>query len=111
MRHYNILQIIILCKFFRFVSSFNRPNLIYEVIPKKGPSTLLDIAKLIINKFPRQCGIVYCMTKKECDKAAMMLSKAGIKAVSYHAGLSDKKRNDVQSQWSSNKTNVIYNNI
>lgn len=78
------------------------------MIPKKGPSTLLDIAKLITTKFPRQSGIIYCMTKKECDNTAMKLSKAGIKAVSYHAGLSDKKRNDVQTQWSSNKINVIY---
>lgn len=46
------------------------------------------------------------MTKKECDNTAMLMSREGIKAVSYHAGLTDKKRNDVQMQWTSNKSNV-----
>ncbi|XP_050061310.1 recQ-like DNA helicase Blm isoform X2 [Aphis gossypii] len=90
-----------------FVSSFNRPNLIYEVIPKKGKSSLLEIANLIKSKFVRQSGIIYCMTKKECDNTALFLSGEGIKAVSYHAGLTDKKRNDVQMQWTSNKSNVV----
>ncbi|XP_025198118.1 Bloom syndrome protein homolog [Melanaphis sacchari] len=90
-----------------FVSSFNRPNLIYEVIPKKGKSSLLEIANLIKLKFTRQSGIIYCMTKKECDNTALFLSGEGIKAVSYHAGLTDKKRNDVQMQWTSNKSNVV----
>lgn len=90
-----------------FVSSFNRPNLVYEVIPKKGKSSLLEIAKLIKSKFARQSGIIYCMTKKECDNTAILMSGEGIKAVSYHAGLSDKKRNDVQMQWTSNKSNVV----
>jgi len=88
--------------------------LVYEVIPKKGKSTILDIAKLIKSKFARQCGIIYCMTKKECDNTAMLMSREGIKAVSYHAGLTDKKRNDVQMQWTSNITNVrfvYYRNI
>jgi len=93
--------------FLRFTCSFNRPNLIYEVIPKKGKSTLLDIAKLIKSKFAHQSGIIYCMTKKECENTALIMSKEGIKAVSYHAGLSDKKRNDVQIRWFSNKSNVI----
>jgi len=48
------------------------------------------------------------MTKKECDNTALIMSKEGINAVSYHAGLSDKKRNDVQMRWSSNKSNVMY---
>lgn len=94
--------------FLRFTCSFNRPNLIYEVIPKKGKSTLLDIAELIKSKFARQSGIIYCMTKKECDTTALIMSKEGINAVSYHAGLCDKKRNNVQMRWFSNKSNVIH---
>jgi len=48
------------------------------------------------------------MTKKECDNTALFLSGEGINAASYHAGLTDKKRNDVQMQWTSNKSNVKY---
>jgi len=81
------------------------------VIPKQGKSSLLEIAKLIKSKFARQSGIIYCMTKKECDNTAILMSGEGIKAVSYHAGLTDKKRNDVQMQWTSNKSNVNLNTI
>jgi bloom syndrome protein len=95
---------------FRFISSFNRPNLVYEVIPKSGKSTLLEIVKLIKSKFDRQSGIIYCMTKKECDSTAVLLSREGIKVASYHAGLTDKQRNNIQLQWTSNKLNVIHFN-
>lgn len=50
------------------------------------------------------------MTKKECDSTAILMSKEGIKAASYHAGLTDKQRNNVQLQWTSNKLNVIHLN-
>ncbi|KAL4134912.1 hypothetical protein QTP88_006597 [Uroleucon formosanum] len=90
-----------------FVSSFNRPNLVYEVIPKKNKSSLLEIAKLIKKRFARQSGIIYCMTKIECDNIAFILSREGIRAVSYHAGLTDKKRNNIQMLWTSNEFNVI----
>lgn len=102
------MSIFLTVNIFRFISSFNRPNLVYKVIPKSGKSTLLDIAKLIQSKFARQSGIIYCMTKKECDSTAILMSREGIKAASYHAGLTDKQRNNVQLQWTSNKLNVIH---
>lgn len=46
------------------------------------------------------------MTQKECDTTAKIMSREGIKAISYHAGLIDKKRNEVQMQWTSNKSDV-----
>lgn len=82
--------------------------MIYEVIPKNGKSTIFEIAKLIKTKFAHQSGIIYCMTKKECDSTAVLMSKEGIKAMSYHAGLTDKNRNNVQLQWTSNKINVMF---
>ncbi|XP_050439513.1 recQ-like DNA helicase Blm isoform X2 [Adelges cooleyi] len=90
-----------------FISSFNRPNLIYEVHSKKGKAVMIDIADLIKSKFKNQSGIIYCLTKKECDDTAKTMSRQGIKAASYHAGLSDKIRKDTQLRWSSNKINVV----
>ncbi|XP_050527385.1 recQ-like DNA helicase Blm isoform X2 [Daktulosphaira vitifoliae] len=90
-----------------FISSFNRTNLIYEVHAKTGKSTLIEICQLISSKFSFQSGIVYCLTKKECDDTATMMVQYGIKASSYHAGLSDKKRKEIQIQWSSNKIKVV----
>lgn len=61
------------CKW--FMSSFNRPNLQYMVLPKKGVSTIKDIQDLIKSKFPRACGIVYCLSRKECDQMAARLKE------------------------------------
>lgn len=75
-------------------------------MPKNSKSTVQEISKLIKSKFTRQSGIIYCMTKKECDSVALGLRKESIKAMSYHAGLTDNKRNDVQLKWTSNTIHV-----
>ena len=53
---------------YRFVQSFNRMNLKYSVQQKKGKSCLTEIATLIKAKFKKCSGIVYCLSRKECDK-------------------------------------------
>lgn len=56
------------CKW--FMCSFNRPNLQYLVKPKSGAKTTEEIKELIKTKFPRASGIVYCLSRKECDQMA-----------------------------------------
>ena len=88
---------------FRFLSSFNRPNLKYSVLPKKGKGITKEIVTQIKAKFLRDSGIVYCLSRKECDSVASDLSSAGIKALAYHAGLTDPQRSKVQGEWTSDK--------
>lgn len=56
------------CKW--FLSSFNRPNLQYLVKPKSGVKTIEEIKELIKTKFPKASGIIYCLSRKECDQMA-----------------------------------------
>lgn len=93
------------CKW--FLCSFNRPNLKYIVTQKTGPKTLNDIITLIKSKFARSSGIIYCLSRKDCDSTAEKLWDQGIKAVSYHAGLADKKREQVQREWITDKFRVV----
>lgn len=93
------------CKW--FMCSFNRPNLQYLVKPKSGAKTIEEIKELIKTKFPRASGIVYCLSRKECDQMADSLQAVGIKAASYHAGLADKKREEVQKNWITDKFKVV----
>ncbi|XP_031636552.1 Bloom syndrome protein homolog [Contarinia nasturtii] len=93
------------CKW--FLSSFNRPNLQYMVKAKSGVKTIEEIKELIKTKFPRASGIVYCLSRKECDQMAESLKAVGIKAASYHAGLADKKREEVQKDWITDKFKVV----
>ena len=82
-----------------FMQSFNRPNLKYQLIPKKPKSLTTEVINLINSKFRGQSGIVYCLSRRECDSVSQDLRKAGIPAQSYHAGLVDKQRTDVQKRW------------
>nr|XP_040220568.2 Bloom syndrome protein homolog [Anopheles coluzzii] len=90
-----------------FLCSFNRPNLKYLVLPKKGVSTKAEMIELIRKRFPRDTGIVYCLSKKECDQLADEFRRAGIKAKSYHAGLSDGVREATQKEWIGDRIKVV----
>ncbi|XP_037940842.1 Bloom syndrome protein homolog isoform X2 [Teleopsis dalmanni] len=93
------------CKW--FLSSFNRSNLKYSVLPKKGAKTIEDM-KAFIRLYPAtSSGIIYCLSRKECETVADALVKSGIKATAYHAGLTDNMRESRQKDWIMNKLRVI----
>jgi len=87
-----------------FKSSFNRPNLIYEVRPKR------DVTKEII-KFikanPGKSGIVYCLSRKKVEELAETLVINGIKAAPYHAGLDSAVRSANQDKFLMEEIDVI----
>ena len=90
-----------------FLSSFNRNNLKYQVMPKKGKSSTEDLIKIIQQQFKNKTGIVYCLSKKDCDATAMDMRKAGIKAKAYHAGLAKDERSKTQDSWLQDKVKVV----
>lgn len=91
-----------------FVSSFNRPNLYYEVRPK--PNDAMELHKEII-KFIRdnegKSGIIYCLTRKKVEDLAELLQLNGIKALPYHAGLDNKLRAENQDKFLMEEVDVI----
>ncbi|XP_071636084.1 uncharacterized protein Blm [Temnothorax longispinosus] len=90
-----------------FMSSFNRPNLRYSIISKKGKNCSDEVVAMIMTKFKNTCGIVYCLSRKDCDDYAAHLKKNGIKALSYHAGLPDGQRINYQGKWIADEVHVI----
>ncbi|EDR27948.1 hypothetical protein EDI_175610 [Entamoeba dispar SAW760] len=80
-----------------FNQTFNRPNLRYEM-RFKLPSVEFDIA-CYIQQHPNQCGIVFCLSKKDCENLSKFLVNYGIRATYYHAGLDPKRRKQVQNDW------------
>lgn len=94
------------CKW--FCCSFNRPNLKYIVLQKTGGvKTLNDIIVLIKREFSKSSGIIYCLSRKDCESVAEKLQLSNIKAACYHAGLSDKRREEVQRNWITDKYRVV----
>lgn len=90
-----------------FMSSFNRPNLRYSIISKKGKNCSDEVIAMVMTKFRNVCGIVYCLSRKDCDDYAAQMKKNGIKALSYHAGLTDNQRGNCQGRWISDEIHVI----
>lgn len=87
--------------------SFNRTNLHYEV-RKKEKGLMEQIATFIKNDHAGECGIIYCLSKKNCeDVASQLRSKHNIKAMHYHAGMDKADRKRVQTDWQAGKLLVI----
>lgn len=90
-----------------FLSSFNRSNLKYTVLPKKGAATMDDIRTFLRSRPSTDSGIIYCLSRKECDDVAKNMCSVGVLACAYHAGLSDSVRESRQKDWITNKVRVI----
>ncbi|KAF1355724.1 hypothetical protein EJ07DRAFT_131434 [Lizonia empirigonia] len=89
-----------------FSQSFNRPNLSYEVLPK-GKGMVNIFADLIKQRYHRKSGIIYCLSRKNCEDVAKKLTDLGVRAFHYHAGMAADERSDVQKKWQSNEYHVI----
>src|SRR5665213_485989 len=90
-----------------FISSFNRSNLYYEVVPKvKKEQAVKSIVKFI-SQNKGKSGIIYTLNRKTTEELAQMLMANGIKAVAYHAGLDSKLRAARQDQFLGEDVHVI----
>ena len=87
-----------------FKSSFNRPNLYYEIRDKSDPKK--DIIRYI-RQNPGKSGIIYCLSRKKVEELAELLNINGIRALPYHAGLDAKTRADNQDKFLMEEVDVI----
>lgn len=90
-----------------FISSFNRPNLYYEIQPKvKKDQTVKNMVKFIVGH-KNKSGIIYTLNRKTTEELAEVLVANGVKAVSYHAGLDGKLRAERQDLFMNESVQVI----
>ena len=87
-----------------FKSSFNRPNLYYEVRDKVDAEK--DIIRYI-KQHPGKSGIIYCLSRKKVEETSNLLNINGIKALPYHAGLDAKTRAENQDRFLMEDVDVI----
>lgn len=93
-----------------FSMNFNRPNLAFEVRDKPMPEAkaLEALHTLITTEFRNAAaGIVYCMTKQECEDVANYLFDKGVSADFYHAGQSNTDRQLVQEAWQKGQVSIV----
>ncbi len=87
-----------------FISSFNRPNLTYSVVPKKKGSASLFA---LLEKYRGESAILYCFSRKDTEALAADLRKRGFKAAPYHAGLSQDIRARTQERFIADDLDII----
>ncbi len=86
------------------VGDFDRPNLTYRVKPRR---TLADQAMEVINRHEGEAGIIYCLSRKAVEKLSDDLHKRGVRCEAYHAGMTPRRRNEVQDQFQSEQIDVV----
>ena len=87
-----------------FIASFNRENLLIEVLPKADPAAqTIEFLK----RFPDQSGIIYCFSRKQVDDLTAFLDRQGYSARPYHAGLEDEARKENQELFIRDDVQII----
>lgn len=86
------------------VGSFDRPNLVYRVLPR---SSLKQQLQQVLDRHPGQAGIIYCQSRREVEALAAWLSTLGVRAVPYHAGLEDEVRHRHQDAFVNEEVEIV----
>jgi ATP-dependent DNA helicase RecQ len=86
------------------VGSFDRPNLVYRVLPR---ANLRRQIQEILARHAGEAGIIYCQSRREVDSLAEWLRNTGVRAVPYHAGLSDDERHRNQDAFLNEDVDVV----
>src|SRR3954469_20314623 len=86
------------------VGCFDRPNLVYRVIPRANLKRQLED---VLARHHDEAGIVYCTSRREVDALASWLRDSGVSAVAYHAGLEDEERHRNQDAFLNEQANVV----
>ncbi len=73
-----------------FVSSFDRPNIRYQIVDKTNSRT--QLLTFLRTEHPGDAGIVYCLSRKKVEETAVWLTGQGLRAIAYHAGMSMQER-------------------
>ena len=93
-----------LCDPLQLVGSFDRPNLLYRVLPRASlKRQLLDV----LARHRGEAGIIYCISRREVEALATWLTAEGIPALPYHAGLGEAERSRHQDEFLSERVDVI----
>ena len=86
------------------VGSFDRPNLVYRVL---GRAQLKRQLQDVLGRHRGHAGIIYCTSRREVDALAAWLCETGVRAVAYHAGLSDDERSRNQDAFLDEHADVV----
>jgi ATP-dependent DNA helicase RecQ len=86
------------------VGPFDRPNLVYRVVPRADGRKQIQ---QVLSRHPNEAGIIYCLSRREVEAMAESLQAEGVRALPYHAGLADQVRHDNQDAFLNEDADVM----
>src|SRR5947209_7532547 len=86
------------------VGNFDRPNLVYRVVPRHD---LMRQTLEVIERHANEAGIIYCIRRKDVDELTEALKKRGCNALAYHAGLSPEERHSTQDAFRAEQCDLV----
>lgn len=92
---------------YRYIGSFDRPNISINVLPDPGRARRLNVISKLIDEHPTDSGIVYCLSRAKAEDMHAALSGRGYRAVCYHAGMSAAARNASQRAFVDGTAQVV----
>ncbi|MDE7443325.1 MAG: DNA helicase RecQ [Muribaculaceae bacterium] len=90
-----------------FISSFDRPNISIRVMQDPGKRKRLSILTSMIDRYPDDSGIVYCISRKSAETVNAELRERGYRSTVYHAGLSGAERDQAQRLFINGDVNIV----
>lgn len=90
-----------------FISSFDRPNISITVISGSTKSSRVAFICKLVNKYPYDSGIVYCLSRKTCETMNAELTRRGLRSAVYHAGLPATVRDEAQRRFINGDVQVV----
>jgi len=101
-------QLLISDSHYALQTSFNRPNLWFQVSPKSPDTPMADMLYYILNRgLARECGIVFAMTTKDAERLAEFFSEQGIQTTFYHGGMTPQARQDSHARWARGEAKLM----
>lgn len=92
---------------FTYISSFDRPNISISVMPNPGKKDKMAIIERMIDKYPDDSGIIYCLSRKNAESMNAELKLRGYDSAVYHAGLSADERDRAQNLFISGEIKIV----
>jgi ATP-dependent DNA helicase RecQ len=86
------------------IGRFDRPNLVYRIIPRLD---LHDQVTDVLRRHNDEAVIIYCLSRKDTESLANHLNAAGVQAAAYHAGMNREERTNVENDFANERLNVV----
>lgn len=92
---------------FSWIGSFDRPNISIEVAPDPGKARRIARVRELVNKYPDDSGIVYCLSRAKAEAMTAALQACGVRVACYHAGMPAAAREEAQRAFINGDVSVV----